>query len=65
MCNLDGRGVWGRMDTCICMAESLYCLPKTITTVLISYTPIENTKLEKNMVGTVTTRILSSTEHGI
>ena len=53
------------MDTCICMAESLYCLPKTITTVLISYTPIENTKLEKNMVGTVTTRILSSTEHGI
>ena len=22
-CSLDGRGVWGRMDTCICMAESL------------------------------------------
>ena len=20
--SLDGRGVWGRMDTCICMAES-------------------------------------------
>ena len=21
--NVDGREVWGRMDTCICMAESL------------------------------------------
>ena len=28
--NLDGRGVWGRMDTCICMAESLPCSPETI-----------------------------------
>ena len=35
-----GEGVWGRMDTCICMAESLCCLPETITTLLISYTPI-------------------------
>ena len=39
---LDGRGVWGRMDTCICMAESLHCLPETITTLLISYTPMQN-----------------------
>ena len=23
--NLDVRGVWGRMDTCVCMAESLRC----------------------------------------
>ena len=22
--SLDGSGVWGRMDTCICMAESLH-----------------------------------------
>ena len=29
--SLDGRGVWGRMDTWIWMAESLYCLPETIT----------------------------------
>ena len=35
--SLDGRGVWGRMDTCICMAESFWCSPKTITTLLISY----------------------------
>ena len=25
------RGVWGRMDTCICMAKSLHCSPETIT----------------------------------
>ena len=35
--SLDGRGVWGRMDTCVCMAESLHCLPETITTLLIGY----------------------------
>ena len=27
-------------DTCICMAESLYCPPETIATSLIDYTPI-------------------------
>ena len=35
--NLDGRGVWGRVDTCICMTEFLCCPPETITTLLISY----------------------------
>ena len=39
---LDGRGVWRRMDTCVCMAESLHCSPETITTLLISYTAIRN-----------------------
>ena len=34
--SLDGRGAWGRMDTCICLAESLCCSPETITTLLIS-----------------------------
>ena len=34
------EGVWGRMDTCICMAESLCCLSETITTWLIGYTPL-------------------------
>ena len=29
----------GRMDTCICMAESLCSPPETVTTLLISYTP--------------------------
>ena len=36
MCSLDRRGVWGRMDTYICMVESLCCPPETITTLLIS-----------------------------
>ena len=42
--NLDGRGVWGRMDTCICMAESLCCSPETITIMLISFTPVQKFK---------------------
>ena len=46
--SLDGRGVWGRMDTCICRAESLHCSPETITTLLIGYTPIQNKKFLKN-----------------
>ena len=45
--SLDGRRVWRRMDTCICMAESLCCLPETITTLLISYIPIQNKCLLK------------------
>ena len=40
--SLDGREVWGRMDTCIYMAESLHSSPETITTLLIGYTQIEN-----------------------
>ena len=40
--SLDGRGAWGRMDTCVCMAEYPHCSPKTITMWLIDYIPIEN-----------------------
>ena len=29
---LDERGVWERMDPCICMPESLCCSPETVTT---------------------------------
>ena len=46
--SLDGRGVWGRMDTHICMAESLRSSPETITTMLTGYTPIQNKKFKKN-----------------
>ena len=42
--NLDGRGVWGRMDTCIRRAETFCCLSETITTLLIGYTLIRNKK---------------------
>ena len=41
--SLDERGVWGRMDTCVCMAESLHCPPEIMTTLLIGCTPIQNT----------------------
>ena len=40
--SLNGKEVSGRMDTCICMAESLCCPPETITPLLISYTPIQS-----------------------
>ena len=39
---LDGNGVPGRMDTCLCVAEPLCCSPKTITTSLIDYTQVQN-----------------------
>ena len=41
LCNrLEGRGASGRMDTCICMAESFHCSPKTITRLLRGYIPV-------------------------
>ena len=42
--SLDGRGVWEGMDTCISMAEFLCCVPESIKTLLIGYTPIQNKK---------------------
>ena len=35
--SLDRRGVWGRMDACICMIESLCSPHETLTTLLIGY----------------------------
>ena len=35
--SLDGRGVWGRMDTCMYMAESLCCSHETIRTLFINW----------------------------
>ena len=40
--SLDGRGVAGRMDTCICTVESLCCSPEATTTLLIGCTPVQN-----------------------
>ena len=45
--SLDGRGAWGRMDACICMIELLCCLPEIITTLIISYTSIQNKKFRR------------------
>ena len=48
------RGVWGRMDACVCVAEFLHCPPETIATLFINvillltgYIPIQNKKLKK------------------
>ena len=48
--SLDGRGVWGRMDTCISAAESLCSSPETITSSLIGCTPMQNKKFKKKYV---------------
>ena len=40
--SLDERRVWVKMDSCICMGESLHCSPETVTTLLIGYSPIQN-----------------------
>ena len=45
--SLDGREVRGRVDTCICTAESLHSSPETITTLLIDYTQIQNVSMFK------------------
>ena len=44
--SLDGTAVWGRMDVCARMAETLCSSPETTTTLLIGYTPIQNKKFE-------------------
>ena len=53
---MDESGVWWTMDTCICVAESLCCPPETITTLLVSYTPIWYKTLKK-------IELLSSNNH--
>ena len=47
---LDRRGVCRRMDTCICMAESLHCSLETIIILLIDYTPTQNGKFKKKLM---------------
>ena len=45
--SLDRREVWGRMDTCLCMTETLCSPPETITISLIGYIPVQNKSLIK------------------
>ena len=47
--SLDERGVWRRMDTGMCIPESLCCPPETIKTFLIGYTPIQNKTFLKSL----------------
>ena len=43
--SLVEKAVWGRMGTCICMAEALCCSPETIPTVFLGYTLIQSKKI--------------------
>jgi len=42
--SLNGRGVWGRMNTCICMLESLSYSPEIIAALLIGCIQVQNKK---------------------
>ena len=44
--SLEGSKVWGKMDPCIWMAESLHSSPEIIITLLIDYTLIQNKKFK-------------------
>ena len=46
VCQPGWEGFWGKMDTCICMTQSLHCPLETTTTLLTAYTPIQNKKFK-------------------
>ena len=47
MCgSLDGKGVWERTDTCICMAESFHSSPEIFTLFVNWHTPAQNKKFK-------------------
>ena len=43
-------GALGRMDTCVCIAESLQRSPETTTTLFINYTPLQRDLMLKNKI---------------
>ena len=45
--SLDGTGVWGRMGTCVRVAESIHCPPEAITTLFINSTSKQNESLKQ------------------
>lgn len=47
MWQLDGMGIWGRVDTRVCNAESLCGQYEATTILLISYTSVKNKKVKK------------------
>ena len=42
-----GGEFWGRMDTGMCVAESLHCSPETVTTLLTGCAPTQNNTKER------------------
>ena len=61
--SLDGSGVWGRMDTRICMAESLHRSPEAVTTLAIGYTPIQNVFGLKEKIKMKKKKLKKKTQH--
>ena len=57
---MDGRGVWGRMETCVCLAESLSCSLEIIATLLIGYTLILFLKMKSFLKHECDTATLSN-----
>ena len=55
-----GEEFGGRMDTCICMAESLGCSLETTVTLLISYYLLQNKQFKVRKKKTFEQRVLPS-----
>ena len=66
--SLDGRGVWGRMDTCICTVESFFYSPETITTFFVNWLgtriQLKKNKVRKREVGGAGGEVLWKPDHG-
>ena len=48
--SLDGRGIWGRMDTWICLAESLAVHLKLLQHCSVAILQYKNKKLKKKEI---------------
>ena len=63
---LTGGGeVWGRMDTCICIAESLCFSPETTTTLFIGYACLHAESFQSCLTVTYGCSLPGSSVHGI
>ena len=43
----------GRVNTCVCMAESIHCPPETVTMLLIGYTSVQDKKFKEVSVKSI------------
>ena len=60
--SLDGRGVWGRMDTCIHM-KSVCCSSEIVTALFIASTPIQSKFKKKKKKKTLETDLWTENTH--
>ena len=63
--SLDGKGVWGRMDTCVSMAEALQCSPETFPTLLIAYVVVLVAQSCPTLCGPMDCSLPGFSVHGI